>query len=122
MLPREETVLQQELLMMPIEDLKAEAARLREEYAATKDMETQVRLSVAMAALYYRDRQSEYEKERKLAETFAKVKGTSGKTWFVPPKSETHRTRVYYIGRSGKMNSTSIDEMRNDLGGTWMSP
>lgn len=119
MVRNEQMFLRQDMENVSLEELKAEAACLKSVYEETKDMEAQVRLSVVMAAIYQHTNQNIYDVERKMAETYPKAKGSSGKTWLVPPKSDSHPTRVFYMGRSGKINSATIQDMLGDLGGAW---
>ncbi|KAB2952527.1 hypothetical protein F9B85_07620 [Heliorestis acidaminivorans] len=104
-----------ELLSMSLEELEVEAIRLESKCRTSGDMESQIRLSVVRAAMYQRSSQKIYEAERRMAETYKRAKGKSGKVWYVPPKSESQPTRVFYMGRSGKINSANINDMLGDL-------
>ncbi|QGG49295.1 hypothetical protein [Heliorestis convoluta] len=105
-----------EFINMSLEELQAEAERLESTCRESGNMESQIRLSVVRAVIYQQSCQKIYEAERRMAVTYEKAKGKSGRVWYVPPKTESHPTRVFYMGRSGKINSASFNDMLGDIG------
>lgn len=102
---------------MSLSELQAEVEMLKKNLVDSPNIESQVRLSVAMALIYQMKSHDLYMYEQRQAQSFPKLKGKSGKVWFVPPKNQSLPPRVFYVGRSGKICSAALEDMEKDLEG-----